>query len=476
MSFAASNAALIDGSANELRADIAWLVDRRVLSLPLGTWPMPVFMLQTAIAEVDKRDLAASDQAALDRLRHALQWVESSGSIGLRVNSARHPSLDGQSAQRSRSEAFLAVQRGDERAFAKLKIAARDLPLHDTSSALTLDGSYVAMPWRDALIVLGAVDRWWGPGVFTSPLLSTAAAPIPSLLLRRREDTRAQPSIFRWLGPWGYDISVGRLQHYTPQGTRAIGMRLYSRPLPGLEVGASRFITWGGQGRPNSGSALFDALVGRSNIDDPITTPDPSNELAGFDLRLSAPVGDAAWAGYAHVVGEDEARHLPSRVIATLGTQLKHPLGESRIEWSIEGTDTELGRAFGLRRRSGFGPAYVHGAFIDGHYHQGLPIGANIGGGGLSLTAGVAWFAPPGGPIDRVSFSATGARVNERGAEPRNAAFPVPARIYGASLRVQSAGRAARWHVGLSIRHDTSEARRRVGVLAGIEMPLEKSE
>ena len=44
-----------------LRADLAWLVDRGVLSLPLGTWPMASSTLQAAWSGVDVRRLDAAE-------------------------------------------------------------------------------------------------------------------------------------------------------------------------------------------------------------------------------------------------------------------------------------------------------------------------------------------------------------------------------------------------------------------------------
>ena len=319
--------------------------------------------------------------------------------------------------------------------------------------------------------MFGNPDRWWGPGVFTSPILSDAASPIPSLLVRRSSETSAGFALLDWLGPWGYEVSLGRLQNYTPAGSRTIGLRVYSRPLPGLEIGASRFITWAGDGRPQGPRALFNALAGRSNTGDSAITPDPGNELAGLDLRISMPTASGAWVGYAHVVGEDEADHLPSRLIGTLGTQYKQAFGEHRLEWSAEATDTELGRLFGLKPAGRREPAYRHHVYVDGYFHRGLPIGANIGGGGISVTLGTAWVAPPGNLLDRVSVSATDARLNQNGPDVNNLAFGMPARLRAYSFRVQSAGRS-RWHLGMSVQRH-SEMRRAVGVVGGVEIPIE---
>src|SRR5690606_7523978 len=120
----------------------------------------------------------------------------------------------------------------------------------------------------------------------------------------------------------------------------------------------------------------------------------PSNELAGFDLRLSRRLGgSAAASAYAHLVGEDEAGHLPSHLFGLVGLQLKHAVGGQRLEWTLEAVDTETSRLFGAGSGR-HGPAYAHGVYRDGYYHLGLPLGAHIGGG-RSASLGVAWVAPP---------------------------------------------------------------------------------
>jgi len=470
---AAPSAGLIEVTERELRADLAWLVDRRILSLPLSTWPLPIFAVQDALDRVQQADLSDADRAALERTRLALERIEAPVSVGASVNSARHPSLDGQTSARARSELSFRLSQFDENKAFSLRVAKQNASLQDANPSLSLDRSYLGVAMADAMVMFGTPDRWWGPGVFTSPILSDAASPIPSLLVRRRSDAAPPFALLEWIGPWGYEVSLGRLLNYTPAGSRTIGLRVFSRPLSGLEIGASRFITWAGNGRPQGPRALFNALAGRSNTDDPIGDPDPGNELAGLDVRISTPTRTGAWVGYAHVVGEDEADHLPSRLIGTLGTQYKQAIGEHRIEWSAESTDTELGRLFGLKPAGRRAPAYRHSTYVEGYFHRGLPIGANIGGGGISVTLGIAWVAPPGHRLDRVSVSATEARLNEDGPDPGNAAFGVPSRLRGLSFRVQSAGRVARWHLGLSMQRNSVELRRELGVVGGVEIPLD---
>ena len=99
-----------------------------------------------------------------------------------------------------------------------------------------------------------------------------------------------------------------------------LGMRVYARPFAGVELGLSRHLQWGGEGRPRGTRALADAVLARTNVEDAERGSDPSNELAGIDLRLAGrSEGGWAWVGHAQLIGEDEASKLPSRRIATAG-------------------------------------------------------------------------------------------------------------------------------------------------------------
>ncbi|WP_214283118.1 capsule assembly Wzi family protein, partial [Acinetobacter pittii] len=62
-----------------------------------------------------------------------------------------------------------------------------------------------------------------------------------------------------------------------------------------LELGASRTLQWGGEGRSESWDSLWNAIKGNDNVYD--SDEDRSNQIAGFDARLNlqslinAPVG-----------------------------------------------------------------------------------------------------------------------------------------------------------------------------------------
>jgi hypothetical protein len=460
-----------------LREDLAWLVDRRVLSLPLATWPLPTALLEPALAAARAHPWPSADANALARVEQALARHSEAASVGLDVNSARHPALSGDHTARGAAEAALAVRKHGERWSLRLQVNGHAHSLAHQDANGSLDGSYAALALPDALLSFGAVDRWWGPGRYTSPILSDAAPPVPALALRRTRDNAPQPRWLHWLGPWGYELSLGQMRDYEPARAHVLGMRLYARPLPGLELGLSRHIQWGGSGRPSSLASLRDAVLGRSNISDPQRRErdDPSNELAGLDVRLSHMDSKGrVWVGHAQAVGDDEAHSLPSRFIGTAGLQLKHPWQGGRLEWSVEGTDTVRRRLFGLSEVENPRPAYTSGVYTDGYYHRGLPLGAHIGGGGRIYNAGLAWVPECTNPCRRYHLSAFHARTSELGPQSINASFAERGFARGVALRLDSIASGLDWHLALSVQQYRAGPRPAAGLQFGIEFPLQR--
>lgn len=467
----AGGAAILDAADRGLRVDIEWLADRRVISLPLTTWPLPADTLRAALASVRPERLADAERDAFERVQAGLRRLDAPLTASAGVNSARHVALDGENTPRARAEGAVALQAQREHVAGRLRLRTDDEPLARQVSRADLDGSYVAGAWGGVSISAGLLDRWWGPGRFTSPLLSDAAPPIPTVTLRRASDARPGWWLLDWVGPWGYEVSFGRLRDYTPRHTRTFGLRLYARPLEGLELGASRFITWAGEGQPGGAGAFWDAFTGDSNPPTGSSQLDPSNEIAGFDARYSYPNAfGGAYVVYAQILGEDEKNHLPFKRFGTVGLQFKHALGADRHEWTLEATDTQTGRLFGLD--DPIDSAYIHSTYVDGHYNRGLPIGAHIGGGGRSVSFGWSWSPRAGGWFDRLSIVATQADVSQSFRQRINGSFGEPGRVRSVQTRLDGGWRALRWHAGLSWQDYSADVRRDVGVIAGVEVPI----
>jgi hypothetical protein len=240
------------------------------------------------------------------------------------------------------------------------------------------DGTYAALDWHGALLTAGAVPRYWGPGWAGSLILGDNARPVPAIGVRRADASRGFESRWlAWLGPWDAEIFFGRLQgHDEPRAPRFVAMRLEAAPASWLTLGASRAIQWGGAGRDNSLGALRDALLGRDNVGASGigVANEPGNQLAGFDVRISAARLGAPVAVYTQWIGEDEAGYRPSKYIAASGIETWFATRCCRWRASLEHVDTVTGLHDEFP-----GTAYRHHIYRQGYTQHGRVIGFSLG-------------------------------------------------------------------------------------------------
>ncbi|WP_343928809.1 capsule assembly Wzi family protein [Pigmentiphaga daeguensis] len=418
-----------------MREDVQWLVDRGVIDVSTSSWPMPLAALETAVVERRSTNLSRADEAALDGVTKFISRQKRT-TIGVKaqINTDRMPPLGfaGQSLGTATGSAYIATSA--ERLAVKLQANGVVDPITKYQSSFNMQGSYAAANIFGQILYVGQLSHWWGPGQDGSLAWSNAATAVPGIGLRRGTDTPFETPWLSWIGSWGYEAFIGQQQHSRAiPDTRVANMRLYVRPLDGLELGASRMIQWGGKGRANGLGALWDALTSNSNVDTP--GQDFSNELAGFDVRYTTRL---LWGNpltfYVQGIGEDEAGTLPSRFLALGGVEFKHMVGNTRMQWHVEAADTNASRVFGLGDgRSGY--AYSHGLYRDGYYQDGLPIGHAIGGSGYMYSTGVSVIPDDPRYHKRYSARVLYAEVNPT-SQTINQAFPEKDRFYGGELSV----------------------------------------
>lgn len=268
--------------------------------------------------------------------------------------------------------------------------------------------------------------RHWGPGWAGSLILDGAAPAIPALGWRRAVVQANDSPWLSWMGPWGVDIFVGRLQgHRQPARPAIIGMRAQLSPTRRLDIGLSRTMQWGGRGRDESARSLLNALLGNDNVGfNGITAEnEPGNQLAGVDLRwLLEPVSQTSV--YTQVIGEDEAGHLPSRNMVLLGVDARVPTDAGALRFFAEFADLLAGRISDDPRPLA---AYRHSVYAQGYTQQGLSLGHAVGGDTRLATAG--WLYR-GGAWQAMWMVSAGR------AEP-TAQFLAPGRVLGAHASLQ---------------------------------------
>jgi len=449
----AQNAAMIEAGNQELRDDVQWLVDRGIIGfVSTSTWPIPVSVLETALEARQRKGLTRADVHAILAVRRYLDDQKNTRlGVNFTANTDSIPQLGFASQSRAALTSGAYLQGGNDVVAGKLQVNGLLDPLTSKQSRVNLEGSYVSGRFLGQALYVGQLAHYWGPGMDGSLNWGNAGTAIPGVGLQRAKQTAPESKWLSWVGPWGYDLFFGQLQHDTAvPRARVINMRVFARPLNGLELGASRFIEWGGSGRDNGLGSLWDALTGNSND----LGRDPSNELAGVDIRYTLGLWGNPFTLYGQLAGEDEAGGMPSHFLAQAGMQFKHMVGATRMQWYAEASDTTVRRVFGLGEGM-VGSAYGHVTYRNGLYHDGLPIGHPIGGSGRMLSAGLTMVPDDFQYFSRYSFRVMQAQVNTAD-QAINHAFPKEARWYGVELAYSWRLRPATFRAGLAMLRRTS--------------------
>lgn len=419
-SAARAQAVMVEAGDQRLREDLQWLADRGVIQLSTSFWPLPLAAIESALA-ARRPDASMADLDAIAAVQREIERQKAplAAGVALRANTASIPATTFERPVRSDAEVDAWIQASRGPLAGRLEVRGLSDPLTSRQSHVNLEGTYVAGRLGGHLLYAGQVAHWWGPGQDGSLIWSNAGLAIPGFGLRRAEERPFETRWLSWLGPWSYEVFVGQMLHNRlVSGTKIFAMRFQAEPLPGLELGASRLIQWGGSVGSNSFRSLVDAFLARSNDENGAV----NNEIAGFDARYTWKPGGNPLTLYGQFIGEDEAHLAPTGYLALVGLQFKHLLARSRMQWTLETADTKSGRMFGLREGN-LGSAYAHTQFRDGMYHEGLPIAHFIGGEGRATSFGVN-VAPVQNPFRlRYGFRFLRADVNPLN-QAINLAFP----------------------------------------------------
>lgn len=284
--------------------------------------------------------------------------------------------------QKAQYQAALEFNAGSTNWDAKIRVNAEKDPQIDNDQNVNLEGSYLAGKLWNQWLIGGQIPTYWGPGHDGSLIRGDASRPVYGFTVQRAEQTAFENKWLSWIGSWQYQAFAGQLDdYYAVPDAKLIGLRVTAQPLPYLELGASRAIQWGGEGRPESLSSLWDAFVG-SKDNGGTGEPDPSNQIAGFDARLNLfsltqiPIGL-----YAQYVGEDEAGRLPAKKMYLAGIDYSASLKNIPYQVYAEWADTRTnGKVQGI--------SYNHTNYTDGFYQHGYPLAHALGGDAQMISVG----------------------------------------------------------------------------------------
>lgn len=364
-----------------LRTDLNWLNQQGVIQVSTSTWPMSGDEIQRALsqAQVSNNNQQRVIDSVMAHLNTNNQLLKAS--LFAETDQKNIPQVFGDQ-QKAQYQAGIELNTGNQNWDARLRINAEKDPQIDNDQDVNVEGSYLAGKLWNQWLIAGQIPTYWGPGHDGSLIRGDASRPVYGVTMQRAEQHAFASKWLSWIGPWQYQAFAGQLDDYDAvPDAKLIGLRVTAQPLSYLELGASRAIQWGGEGRPESLSSLWDAFVG--NKDNGGTgEPDPSNQIAGFDARLNLqPLLQVPMGMYAQYVGEDEAGGLPAKKMYLAGVDYSASYNNMPFQLYTEWTDTRSnGSADGI--------SYNHHVYTDGFYQHGYPLAHAMGGDGQMISVG----------------------------------------------------------------------------------------
>ncbi|MGB2272194.1 MAG: capsule assembly Wzi family protein, partial [Pseudomonadales bacterium] len=368
-----------------LRHHIQLLADKKIITVPITTWPLMWSGVIDDVMSVDYAQLNEQTLWSVQYVKHA--FAQQTGgafrfnsriAAASEVNVLKHFS----SEQFEQTELKTSVDWMGNRLAVHLEGAYVEDPLD--GKTWRADGSYISYSLGNWAVNIGAIHRWWGPGWHSSLTLSNNARPMPGLSLQRNQSDAFHfktplLSWLSWLGPWQFTSMANRLEssRHVPNAY-FLGARFSFKPLNNLEVALSRTAQWGGEGRPQSLSSLKDLILGDDNrgsgdiaIDG---SNEPGNQQASLDMRYHFALAKLNNALYFQFTGEDEAGGLPSRGIVQLGLESSFMYRDMQHRLILEAIDT-ASESYSEKR---FNYAYEHGIYKSGYRYRQRPIGASV--------------------------------------------------------------------------------------------------
>jgi len=365
---------------NDLRTDLNWLNQQGVIQISTSTWPLSGEEIQRALSTAKIENNA--QQKVINSVMANLEAENTSTKLALFAETdPQNIPQKFADEQKSQYQAALELNAGGKQWDARLRVNAEKDPIIDHGQDVNVEGSYIAGKLWNQWLIAGQIPTYWGPGHEGSLIRGDASRPVYGLTMQRAEQQAFETKWLSWIGPWQYQAFAGQLDDYHAiPDAKLLGFRLTAQPLPYLELGASRILQWGGEGRSESFDTLWNAIKGNDNFYD--GDLDKSNQIAGFDARLNL----NHWGGvpislYGQYVGEDEAGLLPSKKMYLAGIDYSSQLNNLPLQVYAEWADTRTnGDVQGI--------SYNHYIYQDGYYQHGFPLGHAMGGDGQMLSLG----------------------------------------------------------------------------------------
>jgi hypothetical protein len=220
-------------------------------------------------------------------------------------------------------------------------------------------------------VEVGKDSMWWGPGRHGSILMSNNAEPFKMVKLSN-PNPMALPWIFRGLGPFKFVWFLTELEEDRPiPSPKLTGMRINFKPHPAVELGLSRTMIFGGDGRP--GYSFADYLKAFFANNESLTGNRENDQLAGLDASLLLPIDWLMPAKslklYFDGAGEDEAGGFPSNWGTLFGATLYDIFRTGKTDLTVEYANDHIpGKPDVFYNHFLLTPGYSYKGRIIGHF------------------------------------------------------------------------------------------------------------
>jgi hypothetical protein len=242
----------------------------------------------------------------------------------------------------------------------------------------TLHQGYAILNMSNIELLAGRDSVWWGSGYHGGLLMTNNAKPFDMAKI-----TTTYPVVLPWfLGYLGLvkpTLMLVRLEEDRDYArANLLGMRVDMKPAPMVQIGLSRSIMFGGEGRvPLSLSDWADILLVSDGVEH-AESPINGDQLAAIDAsfvyvnrRKYLPFSGMKL--YTEWGAEDSSGDkTPSGSANICGAYIDGPLwirnADARVEWANTG------------RNGRYGPTwYEHAVYYSGYTHEGSVIGHHMG-------------------------------------------------------------------------------------------------
>lgn len=402
MPVARSAAGWFESGDAQMRLDLQLLNDARVIRYPVSQWPIPRAALDHAVS-LAKEHFAtnAAVNAALERVRARLDAGAPAG-FSAAVRGGQAGLLrDFDSLSREDGE----LEGGFDFASGRFSVGVTATVVVDPDDGqeIRVDGSHATVQFGNWLISANTLDRWWGPAHEGSLILSNNARPMPTLMVERAAARPFESRWLNWLGPWRFNFGVSQMENNRADIDSPLFMawRVAIMPFKDIELGFSRTAQFCGEQLACDLDVFGNMLAGNDNVGiDATPENEPGNQMAGFDIRWSSPIGNFPYAIYSQMIGEDESSYLPVKYLAQFGVEAWKPMAAGALlQGFAEYSDTTCSAN---RNPPRFNCAYNQGLFdVEGYRYRGRVIGHTTDrdaeslavGATLLTTAGATWSA-----------------------------------------------------------------------------------